>query len=562
MQLDIHPSQGNLFAFQKQKHPLLLAEIPFESHVSLSSELEAMRSMEELSQFVSTSSSIWDAAVTAEERDWARRWMSSTGSEKDKLIEEAQQLRDKRDGAEGDFLSMETLRKMYSEYLDVERPMTAEEARLIYEKNRQAAIREAILSRGDSGAVGLAAKIGVSLLEAATDPLELTIGLLAAGLVPAVTGLRATTIAGRVTLGAAEGLVGSLAAEGLVYAALQNQQVDYDMNELLWNTMLGTFLGAGISAFSRNIEPDLARTALNQIVNDEPVDFSPFMRDLRSSTSLSRINGVEFQPVSGRRLWDDFVDAPRANVDVDVIPVRAPATTLVMGPDNLPMRYRTVQKADRVATQLGGSVFRTTGGDYVVRQPIEADFVLDRHGDPLVFQTQRSADKFITSAREGMLPDGAVSVPMVRAGEPTMYGVVGNISDKTLQDISTGKASLEIPKGADTGTVQLAEPKPTGDNIHPAIAAAAQRAASPKGDAAYNKIARDYSTAKPKNIAPTAIDVTRTESADSVEVTEALDFYREAAGADAELESQIDAEMSARIEGVKAAIQCAVGGVA
>ena len=288
--------------FAIRETPLMQQTLPYEATVSLGEELKAVWGTPQLSSLLMTESDLLGA----------RR--------------------------EGDVLSVEELRESYGDLLEIERPMTRAEVEILYRNKRKEAVRQNILARGDSGGWGAAAKFGVAFLDVATDPVELAIGLTTAIALPVTGG----TLGVRFAKAAGEAFVASTVTETLYYGLSEHQQLDYTMNEALLNIGLGTLLGGAIgSVVSPRIrtardgafvptsrETELSRVALNQFVNDEVVNFSPFLRDLRGSTSLTSVRGVEFQPEFSRSL---------------TLPsTRAPLTTQVLGPDQTPMRFGTV----------------------------------------------------------------------------------------------------------------------------------------------------------------------------------------------------------------------------
>jgi len=502
------------FNFATRDTPLLQQTLPYEATVSLGEELKAVWGMPQLSSLAVTQRKLWKASD------------------------------------EGDVLDVDTLKSRYGDLLDIERPMTDAEAKILYRGKRSEAVRQNILARGDSGAWGMAAKFGVAFLDVATDPLEVAIGLSTALMFPATGG----TLGIRATKAFGEALVASTATELAYYGMSKQQQLDYTMNEALLNVALGTLLGGGLgtilaprirtardgSVIPTTREQDLGKVALNQFANDDAVNLAPFFRDLRGSTSLTSVRGVQFQPEYTR--------------DLSLSLTRAPLTTSVIGPDGTPFRYKTVQQADTVAAQVGGTVSRTADGFYTVRQPIEGEFVRDPVGRPVTFNTERAANKFIDAAQEGLLPADARAVNLSQPGRPS-FGIAGGISPERLAEIESGKADLQIPQGVNTREMELVS------DAEQMLTDAVRSTMTRKGNRAYEELGREYSEAA-LGKSQTAIDVQHKTDAEVVEAAEELEAYKLALGEDLAEETAIADIEAAKIRGIEATMACMLGSAA
>ena len=499
------------FTFPVQENPLIKATIPYEATVSLGEELAAVWSTPQMSGLL--------------------------GAEFTRFVR----------GQQGEDLPVEQLRAEYGGILDIEKPMTRGEVETLARNRRKDLIRQNILARGDSGGWGAAAKFGVALLDVATDPVELAVGFATAALFPATGG----TFGARFARAAREAFVASTVTEAAYYGLSRRQQLDYTMNEALLNITLVTLLGGGIgAAFGPRIrgtrkdgsvlptsrEAELARVALNQFVNDEPVNFSPFLRDLRGSTSLTSVRGVEFQP--------EFVRS------LDLPSTRAPVTMTQLGPDGTPMRFRSVQQAQEAADFAGGEVVRANG-EITVRQPIEADFVRGPTGTPTTFPNRRAAEKFIGAAREGLLPEDARVVEIA----PRQFAVAGNMTDEVAAAIEGGNSNLNIPRGVNTREIELVP------NVDEAITAAARATMTRKGNAAYEDIAREYSDAALAK-SETAIDTPKVENQEMSDAAEQIESFKLIVGDTIEEEAAIREAKEARIKGINETLACMIGRVA
>lgn len=494
------------FNFPVQETPLLKTVLPYEAKVSLGEELSAVWSTPQMSSLIGSEVGLFRA------------------------------------GLRGEDLPIEQLRAEYGSILEIEKPMSREEVEILARNRRKDLIRQNVLARGDSGGLGMAAKFGVALLDVATDPVELAVGFGTAALFPATGG----TLGVRFARAAREAFVASAVTEAAYYGMSRHQQLDYTMNEALLNVTLGTLLGGGIGSVfgprARGLrsdgtplptsrEAELARVALNQFVNDEPVNFSPFLRDLRGSTSLTSVRGVEFQPEFSRSL---------------TLPsTRAPVTTAVFGTDGTPVRYRSIQEAQEVADRLGGEVAQS-GGEITVRQPLEGDFVRGSTGTPVTFPNRRAADKFIATTREGLLPSDARSVEI----SPRQFAIGGKMTDDVVREIESGNAALDVPRGVNTREMELVT------DPEQALTDAVRTTMTTKGNDAYEEVAREYSGATLAK-SETAIDAPRVDEVS--DAAEEIENFKLILGESIDEEAAINEATQARVRGIQETLACMVG---
>ena len=153
---------------------------------------------------------------------------------------------------DGRLLTVDALNDEYGDLYTFEKPQSREVAEMLVKNKREELIRNAILEKGLDDVSGYTALISGALLAAATDPVEV-----AAAAIPyfgparrAATIARFGKVKGRTTIGAAEGLAGSLVTEPLYYGLSQQLQLDYSMGEALLNVGVGTFLGGGIGTIA------------------------------------------------------------------------------------------------------------------------------------------------------------------------------------------------------------------------------------------------------------------------------------------------------------------------
>lgn len=207
-------------------------------------------------------------------------------SELDALLGETEAQRDEifRSAVDdGRLLEPEAVQERYG--IEADRLMSPREADLIVQGRREQEIRDAIVSAGPRGLIPGALRFGTSVLTAATDPVEL-----ASMFIPVVGPARSAAmvarfgrVGGRAAIGATEGAVGSLLTEPFYFGLSQAQQLDYSMEDALFNVGAGLFLGGGIGTvagiFSRRDlnYGDIAEATRfdNQVISGDAVKLSP-----------------------------------------------------------------------------------------------------------------------------------------------------------------------------------------------------------------------------------------------------------------------------------------------
>lgn len=335
--------------------------------------------------------------------------------------------------------------------LTFERATSKEEAALIAKGRREEIVRNSIIEAGPKGILPGAARFGAGMAAMAVDPVEVATMFIPvvgpAGRAASVA--RFGRVGGRAAVGVTEGAVGSAITEPLFFGLSQAQQLDYTMSDALTNVglgaLLGGVLGAGAGALSRadveapRIDSELAAQsadiALRQFVTGQSVNISRLLdgTDLRSTTALSRVSGIEFQA-------ERVIDLPVGQNAADLRP------TIIAELKDKPRIFDTIQKADAFAEKTGGTVATFQGG-FIVRHPIDGEIVRDPFGKPLTFSSQRAADKFIGSART--LPEGAKAVSLNVNGN-RVFGVAHGMSAKDIRSLERGAETADIPDGINT----------------------------------------------------------------------------------------------------------------
>jgi hypothetical protein len=225
-------------------------------------------------------------------------------SELDALLGETQAQRDEifRSAVDdGRLLEPETVQERYG--IEADRLMSPREAELIVQGRREQEIRNAIVDAGPRGLVPGALRFGTSVLTAATDPVEL-----ASMFIPVVGPARSAAmvarfgrVGGRTAIGATEGAVGSLLTEPLYYGLSQAQQLDYSMEDALFNVGAGLFLGGGIGTvagiFSRRDlnYGDIAEATRfdNQVISGDAVELPAPPVGVRAAEPVEPVQPIE-----------------------------------------------------------------------------------------------------------------------------------------------------------------------------------------------------------------------------------------------------------------------------
>lgn len=213
-------------------------------------------------------------------------------SEIDQLYKEKETQRDyysQKMIDDGRLITSEALNEEYGDFYTFEKPESREVAEMLVKNVREELVRNAILEKGLDGVAGYSALLGGALLAAATDPIEL-----GAAFIPyfgqarrAATVARFGKIKGRTTIGAAEGLAGSLVTEPLYYGLSQQLQLDYSMGEALLNVGVGTLLGSGIGTIAG---VTARRLDIKEIARDSgvPDDIFPEPQRITEAEALAK----------------------------------------------------------------------------------------------------------------------------------------------------------------------------------------------------------------------------------------------------------------------------------
>lgn len=360
----------------------------------------------------------------------------------------ADEMRDLAIGR-GYVVPVEQLNEQYADIgVTFDFAVSAEDAEAIAQERREQIIRDAIISRSPGGLVQGVGMFGASLLAMATDPVEV-----ATMFIPVVGQARAArfvarygAVQGRVLTGAIEGAVGQAITEPLYYGLSRELQLDYGMTDALFNIGLGAAFGGALGgvlgtmsrrtgnrqvSLEASVERDMAEVALRQFATDRPVDVDAFLggRDLRTSTTLARVEGISFQV-------PDTLRTPE--------PVRTQPVIELTDNAGEPVRFADRAQAERVADESGGQVVTADNG-FAVTVQSAGDFVRTPDGMPLDFPSRAEAEAFVASAAPDVLPADA---RVIQQGDT--FRVSTGMTDREIAAIEAGRASVEVPRGVNT----------------------------------------------------------------------------------------------------------------
>ncbi|MCP4206971.1 MAG: hypothetical protein GY767_07990 [Shimia sp.] len=243
-------------------------------------------------------------AMVMEVRDIAGTLNSLSGSEYDSAVSRMDALQsdlgallDTQTRAaidDGRIQAADDLADEYGELgLTFDRPMTAEEARILADGKRAEIIRQSLIERGPRGFIPGTVKFGAGLAAMAVDPLEVASSLIPvvgqAGRVGAIA--RFGRIPGRIAVGVTEGAVGNALVEPIYYGLSQAQQLDYAMNDALLNIGLGAVFGGGIGTIAGVLSRADVRGG-RAALDAAPLDAAPFRAILLPEGEIPGFVGI------------------------------------------------------------------------------------------------------------------------------------------------------------------------------------------------------------------------------------------------------------------------------
>jgi hypothetical protein len=244
----------------------------------------------------------------------------------------------------GRLMSEDQFREEFGDLLEYDGLITPEAARAMYNGRKEEVIRETIISMAPSGFVAEATLFGAGIANLATDPLEL--GSMFIPVVGPASKARLVSrfgrVGGRTAEGAIEGAVGSLITEPFYYGLSRSQQLDYAMEDALFNVGAGLLLGGGIGtvvgALSRKgvnaqrvaemagVETRTITDAEgNQIITGSGVEVFDQAFALADSTAIRRSSRKMALDLDAKRVAETAIRqmANDLNVQVDLVTPRA-----------------------------------------------------------------------------------------------------------------------------------------------------------------------------------------------------------------------------------------------
>lgn len=244
----------------------------------------------------------------------------------------------------GRLMSEDQFREEFGDLLEYDGLITPEAARAMYNGRKEEVIRETIISMAPSGLVAEATLFGAGIANLATDPLEL--GSMFIPVVGPAAKARLVSrfgrVGGRTVEGAVEGAVGSLITEPFYYGLSRSQQLDYAMEDALFNVGAGLLLGGGIGtvvgALSRKgvnaqkvaeMAGVEARTITDsegdQIITGSGVEVFDQAFALADSTAIRRSSRKMALDLDAKRVAETAIRqmANDMNVQVDLVTPRA-----------------------------------------------------------------------------------------------------------------------------------------------------------------------------------------------------------------------------------------------
>lgn len=347
----------------------------------------------------------------------------------------------------------------------------------LYKLKRDELARKDVMRRAQGGFGQGAAQFGVGLVASVLDPVNI-----ASAFIPVVGEARyATMLAGaagageraliRAGVGALEGGVGAAVVEPIVYGVAKSEQADYDMTDSMMNLAFGTVLGGGLHTsigavgdkitgrFARQIEAaplevkeTALRSAVAAVAEGRPVRIDPLFRtDLMNTTSLTDVRA------STAWRWQDPMN-PRAEAGGLAEPGPPPGApadrVLVPGPGQIRdgavktfASFEDAQRAaDRSEARFGVALEpHQVGDEFVLRQAIDAQPLRNPDGTPMVFKTERAAERYLK--QQG---DDATVVP-IRTPEGQRYTALRGASPDQVEAIRARPEAVEYGRGQDEG---------------------------------------------------------------------------------------------------------------
>jgi hypothetical protein len=225
---------------------------------------------------------------------------------------------------------VDELTEKYGDLLNFDRPMSEEEAEILYKGKKEEAIRNAIIQAGPKGIIPGAVQFAGGIAAMAVDPLEVAsmfipiVGQAGRGRAIAKYG----KIKGSGYVGAREGGFGAAITEPVYFSLSQNQQLDYTMSDALFNVGAGFFLGGAIGTVggvisARYIDDEKAfEMAEFERIQSEMADLGQILEARKGSQDISTAKIRNMYQIMGGPVTHDLAVRQFAldqNLQVDLI---------------------------------------------------------------------------------------------------------------------------------------------------------------------------------------------------------------------------------------------------
>ena len=323
-----------------------------------------------------------------------------------------------------------------------ERPMTQDELDIRVERAEQNREYDRILTSSNVGFGKKAAGVASSFAYAASDPLNLAVGLIPivgeARL--AAIGARIGVTTARVTVGAAEAAIGTAALEPYLLSHAARHDIDYTLQDSLINVAFGSVLGGGFRYIGGKLSDRRAAKFNQPTINERLVDVDPTVRSNAMRTAIAQGDAgklvdvekiLDLDPKYGARPNDTFLGSYRKTLE---------GTSALPGGD---AGTRFIPERSGPNLYLGNDATPTGVSDLGIKVP-----VLGKKGQPLIFDNPDKAKKVIQNLidNEGVVAEatrtGDGRFVVQKDGKSTLY----RRADGSIKDFPSKRAANNFKK--------------------------------------------------------------------------------------------------------------------
>ncbi|WP_435310639.1 hypothetical protein [Primorskyibacter sedentarius] len=224
--------------------------------------------------------------------------------------------------------------RYYRKGLEYVPGMTDRMAEILATRKDSERRRQDILSRAPDTLLARSGILGVQVVAAVLDPVNV-----ASAFIPVLRPVAFASLAARFGIifarfgrGAIEGAAGAALVEPVVLAAARQEQADYDMTDSLINVAFGSVFGGGLHVAGGAIGDYLARTrpvvreqalrtAVAQAVDGRPVDVDPILRAADVTPARQTPAPKSLDPVSTIPKRAEAFDAALRELKAELLPV-------------------------------------------------------------------------------------------------------------------------------------------------------------------------------------------------------------------------------------------------